>query len=141
MIPYDSGRASVVAMMGKNLDYCVVEPINALTEIQAGKIRVLCQFENERLTLFPDVPTAKEKGYDISFPQSQCIVGPAGIPAERVKILHDALKATFEDPDFLKLAANAGLEIEYKSGEQVRSEIEATIRQLQPIIENIFPKQ
>jgi tripartite-type tricarboxylate transporter receptor subunit TctC len=141
MIPYNGSRPSVVAMMGKNLDYCVVEPGNVLAETQAGKIRVLCAFDNERIKELPDVPTAKERGFNLSFPQSQCIVGPAGIPVERVKILHDALKATLTDPDFLKLAANAGLEIEYKSGEEVQAEIMATIRQIQPIIAKIFPKQ
>ena len=139
MIPYDGSRPSVVALLGGNVDFAVVEPGNMIVEERAGQLRVLCVFEKERLAQFPDAPTAIEKGFNVNYPNTQCIVGPAGMPADRVKILHDALKKTFEDPEFLKLAANAALEIEYKSGEEVSAEIDQIIRELDPIIGNIFP--
>lgn len=138
MIPYDGSRPSVVALLGGNLDYCVVEPGNAVSEMKSGTVRCLAVFEHERLAMWPDVPTALECRVDVVFPHTQFILGPAGMPKEAVVKLHDAIKAALEDPEFLKMAANAGLEIEYKSGEQVRQEIVDSIERLRPIIKEIF---
>ncbi len=141
MVSYDGSRPAVIALLGGNLDFVVAEPGNMMGEIKSGQVRVLCNFENRRLEILPDVPSLKELGYDVYFPQSQIIIGPKGIPADRVKILHDAFKKTFEDPEFLRLAKNAGLEIQYKSGEEVKKDIEDTIKKLTPILKEIFPQK
>ena len=45
------------------------------------------------------------------------VLAPAGTPAEHVALLRSALKATLEDPGFMKDAAK--LSIRYVSGEEV----------------------
>lgn len=123
-VPYGGHKDASVALLAGNIDIALIEPASAISELQSGDIKMLCVFEKERLDYYPDVPTAIESGYDIAYPHTMMIVGPAGIPADRVKKLHDAIKATIEDEAFLKLANNSNLEIVYKSGEEVRAELE-----------------
>lgn len=138
-IPYDGSRPAGVALLGGNLDFAIIEPANVTAELKAGTLRALCSFQSGRVAQDPDVPTARELGFDVVFPQTQVIVGPKGIPADRVQALHDAFKQVFENPEFLKLASNAGLDIVYKPGEVCRQEIIDTIKMVEPIIDQIFP--
>ena len=64
-----------------------------------------------------NIPTAKEQGVDFSLSQWRGLAVPKGTDAAKVKVLHDAIKATMEDPDFKKLAQKAGMILNYKGGE------------------------
>jgi len=123
-VPYDGGRPSAVALVGGHLDYIVGQPAEFKGELEAGQIRVLCVLEKERIEMLPDVPTAIELGYNVAHPHMAILVAPKGIPAERIKKIHDAYKAVLEDEEFLSVAAKSGLEIDYQSGEEVKKEIE-----------------
>lgn len=122
-VPYDGGRPSAVALLGGHIDYIVGQPVEFSAELKAGQIRMLAALENERIPMVPDVPTATELGYKVAHPHMMIIVGPAGIPANRVKKIQDAYKAVLEDKGFIKTADDMGLEVEYKSGEEVIKEI------------------
>jgi tripartite-type tricarboxylate transporter receptor subunit TctC len=137
-IPYEGSRPATVALLGDFVDFNVGEPASATAEYAAGDLRYLCAFTNERLEEFPDVPTAKELGYDVYLPHTQMICAPDGVPADRIQKLHDAIKATLEDEDFQKLATNAGLRIEYKPGDVVYQEIVDSIEITKPLIEAVM---
>lgn len=135
-VPYDGGRPSAIALLGGHIDYIVGQPAEFSAELKDGSIRCLAALESTRIPDFPNVPTATELGYPVAHPHMMIIVGPAGIPADRVKKIHDAYKAVLADPEFLKLAKNMGLEIEYKSGEDVKKEMTA----LAPIYKELVSK-
>jgi tripartite-type tricarboxylate transporter receptor subunit TctC len=122
-VPYDGGRPSAVALLGGHIDYIVGQPVEFSAELKAGQFRMLAALENERIPMVPDVQTATELGYKVAHPHMMIIVGPAGIAADRVKKIQDAYKAVLADKEFLKTADEMGLEVEYKSGEEVRKEI------------------
>jgi tripartite-type tricarboxylate transporter receptor subunit TctC len=123
-VPHDGGRQAVVALLGGHVDYVVAEPPEFLGEIESGDLRALAAFEKERIPALPDVPTFIELGYDVAHPHMMIITAPKGVPENRIKIIHDAYKAVLEDPEFLILAENVGMEIEYKTGEEVLKDIE-----------------
>lgn len=135
-VPYDGGRPSAVALMGGHLDYIVGQPAEYKGELDAGQIRILAAVEKERISWLPDIPTAIELGYNVAHPHMAILVAPKGIPAERVKKIHDAYKAVLEDKDFLAMAEKSGLEIEYKSGVDVKKEID----ELNTIYKDLVPK-
>lgn len=123
-VPYDGGRPSAVALLGGHIDYIVGQPVEFSAELKAGQIRILAALENKRIPMVPDVPTAIELGYKVAHPHMMIIVGPAGIPADREKKIQDAYKAVLAEKEFMKTADDMGLEVEYKSGEEVLKEIQ-----------------
>jgi tripartite-type tricarboxylate transporter receptor subunit TctC len=66
--------------------------------VQAGRLRVLATWGEERAKRFPDVPTLRESGIDIVSASPYGIAGPKGMSAEVVRVLHDAFKEALFDP-------------------------------------------
>jgi len=83
-------------------------------EVKAGRVRILGVFEEKRNPIFPDAPTFKEVGYDVTFDSYACIIGPKGIPSEIVSALHDAFKKAMEDPVFSVPMKAKGLDMMYE---------------------------
>jgi tripartite-type tricarboxylate transporter receptor subunit TctC len=71
-----------------------------IANAQAGQLRILAVFDNKRFDTFPNVPTAKEAGVDLTLPQWRGIVAPPGTPDNIVRALHDIFKKCIEDPEF-----------------------------------------
>ena len=69
--------------------------------VKSGDLRALLQFGEKRMPAFPDVPTAKEIGYDIIAEILRLVAAPPGTPADRVKILEEAFLKAMHDKDFM----------------------------------------
>ena len=113
-VPHKGGGPTVVATVGGHVDACNLSPPEGVPQMAAGQLRCIAAFSEERMKEFPDVPTAKEQGVDFVLGQWRGLAVPSGTPADRVKVLHDAFKATMDDPDLQKLAKKGGILLEYK---------------------------
>jgi tripartite-type tricarboxylate transporter receptor subunit TctC len=122
-VPHKGGGPTVVATVGAHVDACNLSPPEGVPQMAAGQLRCIAAFSEERMKDFPDVPTAKEQGVDFVLGQWRGLAVPRGTPADRVKVLHDAFKATMDDPDLQKLAKKAGILLEYKGTEDFRRHI------------------
>ncbi len=119
-VPHKGGGPTVVATVGAHVDACNLSPPEGVPQMAAGQLRCIAAFSEERMKDFPDVPTAKEQGVDFVLGQWRGLAVPRGTPADRVKVLHDAFKATMDDPDLQKLAKQGGVLLEYKGTEDFR---------------------
>lgn len=66
--------------------------------VEAGQFRVLNVWGDQRLKIWPDVPTLRELGYPFVFDSSYGLAGPKGMDQAIVQKLHDAFKVALEDP-------------------------------------------
>ncbi len=122
-VPHKGGGPTIVAAVGGHIDACNLSPPEGVPQIQAGQLRCLAVFSEERLKDFPDILTAKEQGIDFVMGQWRGLAVPKGTSPDRVKVLHDAFKATMDDPDFQVLAKKGGISLTYKSTEDFRRHI------------------
>ncbi len=65
--------------------------------VDGGKLRLLVTFSDRRSHKWANVPTLRELGYGIVAMSPYGLVGPAGMPAPIVQILHDAFKFALFD--------------------------------------------
>jgi tripartite-type tricarboxylate transporter receptor subunit TctC len=72
---------------------------------------------DKRLPAYPDVPTLKELGYDVTHSIWHALMVPAGTPPEVVAKLRQGLKAMVDDEAFKSLMAKLGERVQYMSGE------------------------
>ena len=84
-VPYTGGSKVVADLAGKQIEAAVLKPSESKALIDGGLVKPIAVFANERLKALPDVPTFKEKGFDV-FPygplvQMAYIVTPAATPA------------------------------------------------------------
>lgn len=66
--------------------------------VDAGRLRLLVTFGEQRTRRWPQVPTLRELGFPIVAMSPYGIGGPRGLPPAIVGTLHDALKAALFDP-------------------------------------------
>lgn len=69
--------------------------------VDSGQLRLLVTFGEQRTKRWPTVPTLKELGHNIVAMSPFGLVGPAGLPADVVAILHQAFRTAMLDPGFV----------------------------------------
>jgi putative tricarboxylic transport membrane protein len=105
-IVFNSGGEVNAALLGGHVDMGVANPGEALELVKAGKVKVLGVFSEKRLALAPDVPTLTEQGIKAVYVQNRGLVGPAGIPADALKVLVDALHKYSQTATFKEYVKN-----------------------------------
>ena len=97
-IPYKGGGAVAKDLAGNQIDSSVNNPSEALGFYQSGDVIPLVAFTDERLELFPDVPTLKEKGADFSYTMQRSVVGAPGMDPEALAFYSGLFQKVFESP-------------------------------------------
>jgi tripartite-type tricarboxylate transporter receptor subunit TctC len=118
-MPTTGGGPIMVAVLGKHVDisHCVM-PAVCGPQLEAKKIRLLAVTSDKRLPNYPDVPTLKELGYDVTHSIWHTLMVPAATPPEVVAKLRQGLKGMVEDDAFKALMGKLGERIQYMSGEE-----------------------
>ena len=119
--PYQGWGHSSTALLGGHIDAVVAQPGELKGQVDGKRVRVLVAFQSQRHPVFPDVPTAKESGWDVANGVWYLLMAPKGTPAPVVKYLHDAAKEAIDDPKFAKSMAERGIDVDYRSGEALRA--------------------
>ena len=118
-MPTTGGGPIMLAVLGRHVDisHCVM-PAVCSPQLEAKKIRLLAVTSDKRLPAYPDVPTLKELGYDVTHAIWHTWMVPAATPPDVVAKLRQGLKAMVEDEAFKSLMAKLGERIQYMSGEE-----------------------
>jgi len=101
-IAHDGSPAMNAAILGGHVDAISSYIRPAIPYVKDGQLKFIGYFGGERHPDFPDVPTFKELGYDIVWEIPYGIGAPKGLPENVKKILEDANKKVWENPDFKK---------------------------------------
>jgi tripartite-type tricarboxylate transporter receptor subunit TctC len=143
-VPYTGGAKVVGDLLGNHVDAGVLKPSETLGQILDGQLRPLGVFANERLELFPDVPTFKDKGFDV-FPygpvvQMAWVVAPANLPADvRTKLL-TAFRSAITDPRFKEFAKKNAFLVDDMTGDVLTKEVDNVAAALGTVATQVFPK-
>jgi len=101
-VPYAKPSERYVSVIGGHVDALYEQAGDVRQFILNKQIRPIIMFGKERLPAFKDVPTSHELGYDIALPQFRSFVVKAGTPADRVKMLSDAMAKVAAEPEYKK---------------------------------------
>ncbi len=112
-VPHDGAAPAVTALVGKHIQAVSVSPAEVQGQVEAGSLKMLAVMSDQRITNFPDVPTMKEAGYDVSFGTWRGLAVPKNTPADVKMVLHDAFKKGMESAAFQKFAQDSGLGLAY----------------------------
>ena len=126
-VPQAGDAASVTAVLGGHLSAAIAAPGSLVAQLRAGKLRVLGAFSENRSPMYPDLPTFKEMGYDITLGGFHPIIAPKGTPDAIVQILDVAFKKAWESDAFKKYALNTSLTLIYQSPADLKKRIDAEL--------------
>ena len=83
--------------------------------VDAGQMRLLVSFGEQRIKRWPNVPTAKELGYKVVANSPYGLVGPKGMDPAVMKTLHDAFKKAMDDPKHVEVLEQLNQPVWYKN--------------------------
>ncbi|HEY6512750.1 MAG TPA: tripartite tricarboxylate transporter substrate-binding protein [Burkholderiaceae bacterium] len=116
-VPFKGGGDVAVQLTGKHIDSSVNNPVEAVAQWRAGKLRPLCVFDDKRMPYkdpladgksWNDIPTCKEAGVPTDYVMLRGIFMPAGVTPDQLAFYVDLLtkvRETQEWKDFMKLGA------------------------------------
>jgi len=105
--------------------------------VDAGQFRLLVTFGSRRTKRWPSVPTANDLGLDMVYSSPYGIVGPHGMEARVVRVLHDGFKKALDDPEHLKVLDQLDQEYWYRSSEDYARYARATLQNERALIERL----
>ena len=97
-VPYKGSGAALAALLGDQVDF-VFDPGVAIPQVKAGKARLLAVGSAVRLPGFPDTPTLRDAGVDMTAVSVVGLFAPAGTPAEIVARLNRELARIMQAPE------------------------------------------
>lgn len=125
-IPYNSSGEVLVGIAGKHLDFGIMSTNSAQPMVAAGKIRPLMVYaQGGPDSVFPEVPYPEKLGYKMTgISVIRGFVAPPRTPADRVKILADAMFRAVKDPVYGEWAKGQKMEITPLDGRKYLAETE-----------------
>ena len=115
IITHDGGGELLLSVLNGTVDVGIGEIQELLGQLEAGNVKLITTYTDERLDVFPDVPTAKEQGIDLVIYKFRGIAAPKGQPAEVIAAWEAGIQAVLADPEFTQWYTEAGLVPAYMS--------------------------
>lgn len=90
----------------------MIAPLTGVVNLEkAGKLRILLMPADQRSEIYPDIPTARERGFDASMDLFRGLSVPPGTADDIKAKLADAMMKAANSPEFRKLAADKGFTV------------------------------
>jgi putative tricarboxylic transport membrane protein len=97
-VPFNSGGECITAVMGGHVDMIWANPGEFIPQWEAKMVRPIAIAKETRIPELPDVPTFKEKGYNVTFKMFRGISAAPGIPPEAAAFYENMMKRMSESP-------------------------------------------
>lgn len=141
-VPYSGGSKVVADLAGKQIDAAVLKPSESKALIDGGLVKPIGVFANERLKALPDVPTFKEKGFDV-FPygplvQMAYIVVPVATPQPVRERLIAIFGKAIQTTKFKSAAEDGGAVVDDLTGVALGREINNVQKSLNEVGKKVF---
>jgi putative tricarboxylic transport membrane protein len=95
-VPFNSGGECITALLGGHVEMIWANPSEFVPQWEAKMVKPLVVAKETRLSDLPDVPTFKEKGYNVTFKMFRGIAAPPGIPPETAAFYENMMKRMSE---------------------------------------------
>ena len=118
-IPYKGGGAVAKDVAGKQINSSVNNPSEAIGFWQSGDMVPLVAFTNERLPMFPKVPTLREKGGEFSYFMQRSVVGAPGMSEEARAYYTELFTKVYNSEDWQAYKSKKSLMGDLMSGDQL----------------------
>lgn len=90
-IPYRGSGPAITDLLGGHIDLFFATAPPIMGQVKGGKVRLLAVSGEQRTPAFPDIPTFRELGIDVTVTQWYGLVAPAGTPEAIIQQLSRAV--------------------------------------------------
>jgi putative tricarboxylic transport membrane protein len=124
-IPFRGGGEVAVQLVGNHVNSTVNNPIEAVAQWRANKVRPLCVFDGHVLDYkdkvtadkaWSDIPTCKSQGLDMEYLMLRGFFMAAGVTKEQVDYYVELFKKVRETPEWKDLMKNGAFNTTFMTG-------------------------
>jgi putative tricarboxylic transport membrane protein len=128
-IPYKGGGEVAVQLVGKHVDSTVNNPIEAVEQWRAGKLRALCVFDDKPMPYktkitgtmaWGDVPTCASQGLNVDYQMLRGIFMAPGVSKEQIDYYVQLLNKVRETPEWKEFIEKGAFDQTALVGEEYR---------------------
>lgn len=131
-VPFSGAGETRTAILGEQISGGGLN-ISEFAGNDTSGLRMLAHFGSEQSPQLPDVPTAKEQGFDVEMTSERGIAAPAGVPDEITKKFSEAVKRVIDSPEFQQQAKQLALPLAYLSGPEWEQQMPGRLERFQTI--------
>jgi putative tricarboxylic transport membrane protein len=100
IVSHDGGGDQMIGVLNGTYDIGIGEIQELRAQLDAGKVRLLAVLNETRLDGLPNLPTAKEQGFNVVVTKFRGIAAPKGVPDDIAKAWEDALRKALDSPAY-----------------------------------------
>ena len=100
IVSHEGGADQMIGVLNGTYDIGVGEIQELQGQLEAGKIRLLATLSENRIATLPQLPTAKEQGFNVVVRKFRGLATPKGVPDNLAKTWEEALRKVLEVPAF-----------------------------------------
>lgn len=139
-IAYKGGAAALQDVLGGQVEL-LADSSSWAPHVQAGKLRLLATWGEERTPRFGDVPTLKELGYAVVVEAPNGVGAPKGLPPAVERRLREAMRAAVKSEVFTQAIARIDAPAMYLDGPQYRDYVAKVYDEETRLIESLGLRQ
>ena len=111
VVPYKSGSESITAVLGNQVEATSEASIVVLPYAKSGKLKALAGTWTQRISAYPELPTAAEEGFpEIRIAHWAGVHAPRGTPDAIMDKMAAAIDAAMKSPETAKRLKDMGIE-------------------------------
>jgi tripartite-type tricarboxylate transporter receptor subunit TctC len=108
-VPYRGVGPAVTGLLSGQIQAMASAPGSVKAHADAGAMRILANWGEERISSFPDVPTFKELGLpEVVYYNWAGLFAPKGLPEPVLTRLREAMRQATQDPEVVNVFVNGG---------------------------------
>ena len=136
-IPFEGAAPAITSLLGGHIDSVCASAAEVRSYVQSGELRLLVVMDDNRFALFPEVPTLKECGVDLSVLCWLAFGVPKNTPDDVFNTLLDAFRKSYNSDTFQNtmLKANG-----FTPGWLEPAECTAFVNQEYAVYKELIPK-
>jgi tripartite-type tricarboxylate transporter receptor subunit TctC len=134
-VPYKGASQGLTDLVGGHIDFSAQTLSSASALIRSGALRAIGHGGNARVPDYPEVPTFRDAGFDLTGTNWFALAGPAGLPSDIRDKVNREITRGLGKPDAQERLRQAGLVSEAMTPEEFGKFIAAETVRWKPAIE------
>jgi tripartite-type tricarboxylate transporter receptor subunit TctC len=136
-VPTQGGTAGHLDVAAGNSTFATASLAEARALVEGKKLRALAVMAEDRLEIFPEIPTLKESGIDFTYGLWHGVVGPKGLPDDVMTVLFPAVERAANSEAFKKALAERGFKHVWRPKDEFRSFMANDLAAMHAIFEKL----
>jgi tripartite-type tricarboxylate transporter receptor subunit TctC len=139
-VPFAAAQV-VPSLVGGHVNAIVQFPAALAAPMKQGQLRLLVALTQSRDPAWPEVPTARELGFEVALDAWRGIAVPRGTPRQVITALESAIRRTVDSMEFLRASENLGVRPAFLPAEEFSALVAKEDAELSRLMQTIGLKK